>query len=123
MRSPEEAVFEKNATTLNIEVETLINMIRAGILPACAKDMAKYTLMPALAIERESTYTGIKKETDKLKDLFDKKPHNLRREAAYLCDTVKPQMVAIRALEGEEAVGGKLVPLPDPESRPLQHEP
>merc|ERR1712146_541056 len=66
-----EIMFENYATTLSVEVETLIDMIETGILPACAKDMAKYKAMPALAGDREATYTG---------------------------DTIKPQMVAIRAL-------------------------
>merc|ERR1712211_163632 len=93
-----EVMFENYATTLSVEVETLINMIETGILPVCAKDMAKYKSMPALAGDREATYTSIKTETDKLKVLFDKKPHDLKAEATYLCDTIKPQMVAIRAL-------------------------
>merc|ERR1712050_172828 len=33
-----EVMFEDYATTLSVEVETLIDMIETGILPACAKD-------------------------------------------------------------------------------------
>merc|ERR1712187_881565 len=79
-----EVMFENYATTLSVEVETLVGMIETGILPACAKDMAKCAPMPALAGDRQATYTGIKTETDKLKQLFDKKPHDLRAEATYL---------------------------------------
>jgi len=93
-----EVMFENYNTTLSVEVSTLIDMIETGILPACAKDMAKFAAMPKLAGEREATYTGIKAETDKLKTLFDKKPHDLQAEAKYLCDTIKPQMLAVRAL-------------------------
>merc|ERR1712137_532921 len=91
-----EVMFENYNTTLSVEVETLIDMIETGILPACAKDMAKYQAMPALGGDREATYTSIKTETDKLKGLFSKKPHDLKAEATYLCDTIKPQMQAIR---------------------------
>merc|ERR1719229_1438531 len=37
-----EVMFENYITTLNVEVETLVGMVETGILPACAKDMAKY---------------------------------------------------------------------------------
>merc|ERR1712039_983034 len=93
-----EVMFENYSTTLSVEVQTLIDMVETGILPACAKDMAKYQVFPELAGDRKATYASIKKETDKLKDLFDKKPHGLKEEATSLCDTVKPQMAAIRAL-------------------------
>merc|ERR1712084_3157 len=92
-----EVMFENYATTLSVEVNTLCDMIETGILPACAKDMAKYAAMPKLAGEREATYMGIKAETDKLKSLFDKKPHELKAEATFLRDTIKPQMQAIQA--------------------------
>merc|ERR1712050_320861 len=59
-------------------------MFETGILPACAKDMAKYQAMPSLAGERQVTYDNIKSETDKLKQLFDKRPHELQAEAKYL---------------------------------------
>merc|ERR1712014_543028 len=96
------------------EVSTLIDMIETGILPACAKDMAKFAAMPKLAGEREATYTGIKDETDKLKALFEKKPHDLKAEATYLCDTVKPQMLAVRALvdKAESLLEKGLYPYP-----------
>merc|ERR1712157_13595 len=91
-----EVMFENYATTLSVEVQTLIDMIETGILPACAKDMAKYAAMPALGGERQATYTGIKTETDKLKQLFEKKPHELQTEAKYLCDVIKPQILEVR---------------------------
>jgi len=118
-----EVMFENYATTLSVEVETLINMIETGILPACAKDMAKYKAMPALAGDREATYTSIKTETDKLKDLFGKKPHDLRAEATYLCDTMKPQMAAIRALvdKAEGLLEAGLYPYPTYEELIYSH--
>mmetsp|Transcript_83682 Transcript_83682/g.234439 ORF Transcript_83682/g.234439 Transcript_83682/m.234439 type:complete len:700 (-) Transcript_83682:354-2453(-) len=93
-----DVMFENYNTTLCIEAQTLVDMMETGILPACAKDMAKYAAMPKLAGDREAVYTSIKTETDKLKALMEKKPHELREEASYLCDTVKPQMAAVRTL-------------------------
>merc|ERR1712050_184379 len=60
-----EVMFENYATTLSVEVQTLIDMVETGILPACAKDMAKYQVFPELAGDRKAAYAGIKKETDK----------------------------------------------------------
>merc|ERR1719168_346267 len=118
-----EVMFENYATTLSVEVETLIDMIETGILPACAKDMAKYSSMPALAGDRQATYTSIKTETDKLKQLFEKKPHDLRAEATYLCDTVKPQMAAIRAAvdKAEGLLEAGLYPYPTYEELIYSH--
>jgi glutamine synthetase len=118
-----EVMFENYATTLGVEVQTLVDMIETGILPACAKDMAKYAAMPALGGERQVTYTGIKTETDKLKQLFEKKPHDLQAEATYLCDVVKPQMLEVRKLvdkaEGLLEVG--LYPYPTYETLLYTH--
>merc|ERR1712146_150667 len=118
-----EVMFENYTTTLSVEVETLIDMIETGILPACAKDMAKYQSMPALAGDREATYKSIEAETDKLKGLFVKKPHELKAEATYLCDTIKPQMVAIRALvdKAEGLLEAGLYPYPTYEELIYSH--
>merc|ERR1712187_785210 len=111
-------------TALSVEVQTLVDMIETGILPACAKDMAKYAAMPALGGERQATYTGIKTENDKLKQLFEKKPHDLQAEAKYLCDVIKPQMEAVRALvdqsEGLMELG--LYPYPTYEELIYSHQ-
>merc|ERR1712014_301694 len=58
-----------------------MGMVETGILPACAQDMASYTAMPSLKGDRESVHGNIKKETDKLSQLFAKKPHDLAAEA------------------------------------------
>mmetsp|Transcript_73916 Transcript_73916/g.209346 ORF Transcript_73916/g.209346 Transcript_73916/m.209346 type:complete len:676 (+) Transcript_73916:3-2030(+) len=94
----QEVMYENYNTTLSVEVQTLVQMVETGILPACATDMAKYTAMPALKGQREEVYGGIMTETDKLKQLFGSKPHELAQEAEYLCNTVKPQMSVVRAL-------------------------
>jgi glutamine synthetase len=93
-----EVMFESYNTTLSVEVETLISMVETGILPACAKDLAKYEKTAALRGDREATYNGIKGECVKLQQLFEKKPHDVREEATYLCDVIRPQMAAVRAL-------------------------
>jgi glutamine synthetase len=94
-----EVLFENYVGTLCTEVNTLVHMIETGVIPACAKDMAKYEGdMKMMAGEREATYVGIKAESDKLKCMFQHRPDDLRAEATYLCDVVKPQMSVVRAL-------------------------
>merc|ERR1719221_2053340 len=92
----QEVMYENYNTVLSIEVETMIQMVETGILPACAQDMAAYTAMPSLAGDRSKTYEGILSETMKLKECFAAKPHDLAQEAEYLCSNVKPQMVKVR---------------------------
>eukprot|EP00415_Alexandrium_ostenfeldii_P000530 UN0530 len=91
----QEVMFENYYTVLSVEVETMVQMVQTSILPACAKDLAKYASAPSLKGDRGEIYDGIKKETDKLSELFSKKPHALQEEATYLCETVKPQMAAV----------------------------
>jgi glutamine synthetase len=92
----QEVMYENYNTSLSIEVETMIRMVETGILPACAQDMAAYTAMPSLAGDRSKTYEDIMAETKKLKDCFAAKPHDLVKEAEYLCNKVKPQMAKVR---------------------------
>merc|ERR1712066_247052 len=70
----QEVMYENYATTLTVEVTTMVQMVETGILPACAQDMASYAAMPSLKGDRESVYGNIKKETDKLSELFAKEP-------------------------------------------------
>merc|ERR1711920_55896 len=72
-------------------------MVETGILPACSKDLATYAAMPGLSGDRQATYAVIKEEAEKLKVLFERRPHELQEEARYLCDYIKPQMLALRS--------------------------
>jgi glutamine synthetase len=92
----QEVMYENYNTVLSIEVETMIQMVETGILPACAQDMAAFAAMPKLAGDRVKTYADIMTETNKLKEVFAGKPHDLAKEAEYLCNSVKPQMVKVR---------------------------
>merc|ERR1712151_391674 len=118
-----EVMFENYVTSMGVEVQTLVDMINTGILPACAKDMAKYAAMPALGGERQATYTGIKTETDKLSQLFEKKPHDMQAEAKYFCDVIKPQMLEVRKLvdKAEGLLEADLYPYPSYETLIYSH--
>jgi len=118
-----EVMFENYVTTLDIEISTLISMIETGILPACAKDMAKYAAMKDLAGDREATYKAIKVETDKLKAIAAKRPSDLHKDATYINDTVKPQMLAVRAAvdKAEGLIEAGLYPYPTYEAMLYSH--
>merc|ERR1712048_881379 len=109
-----EVMYENYVTTLSIEVDTMINMVRTGFLPAFAKELASYKDSPELAGDRSQLYMKVKEQAEKLKSLSDKRPHDLKAEAAYMCDTVKPQMEVLRSYvdEAESIMEKSMYPFP-----------
>ena len=122
----QEVMYENYISSLCCEVETMIQMVETGFLPACAKDLEKYKGFEKLGGNRkarggqrvkafrgfseasqaplscfhrlEAIYEAILEQLEKLKSGFEKKPHSsLAAEASYLCDSIKPQMLALRA--------------------------
>lgn len=93
-----EIMYEAYNTTLSIEAKTMIEMVETGILPACVEDLALYKDYADFAGDRPATYRSIKKENDKLKTMLASIPHDVIKEADYLCDIVKPQMTVVRGL-------------------------
>jgi glutamine synthetase len=120
-------MFENYNTTVKIEADTLLHMIETGIIPACANDYTKFVeegLMDFLGDDRSETYKGIKAESDKLRELLAKVPHgDLPQEAEYFCNTVKPQMVAIREVvdKAEGLMEQGLYPYPTYEQMLYEH--
>merc|ERR1711972_555532 len=94
-----EVMYEAYITTISVEVQTLIDMVDAAIIPACVKDMGKYKDFPKLSGGRDGLYQSIAEENEKLKSLKEKMPNTgLHEEAVYCCETLKPQMETIRSL-------------------------
>jgi len=118
-----ELMFEGYCTTLNTEVATLVKMVETGILPACAKDLATYKDASFLAGDRVETYSSIKRENDKLKELAAAHHGDVEAEAFYLCDTVKPQMEVVRALvdKAEGLMQAEFYPYPTYEALVYSH--
>jgi glutamine synthetase len=119
-----EVMIENYITTLSTEVETLLNMMETGIIPACTKDLVKYSgSMKQLAGNRESIYTGILRETQKLREMCKQKSDEALSEAKYLCEVVKPQMSVIRSLvdEAEGLIETDLYPFPTYEQLLFSH--
>jgi glutamine synthetase len=116
-----EVMYEAYNSTLSIEAKTMVDMVQTAILPSCARDLAAFKDAPALAGDRTTIYGSIKKEADKLKSLMDKVPHDMVKEAEYLCDTVKPQMHALRTLVDEAEGLLEVYPYPTYEAMLYHH--
>jgi len=118
-----ETMYENYITTLSIEVETMVQMVSTGFLPACAKDLATYAAAPQLAGERRKLYASVKDEAEKLQSLSAGTPHGLAAEAAYLCNTVKPQMEVLRKCvdDAEQLMDKSLYPYPTYETLLYAH--
>jgi len=82
-----------------------------------------YEVLPALGGDRQEVYTGIAAEINKLKDMIGALPSGLAAQAAYLCDTVKPQMGAVRSLvdKAEGLIAKELYPYPTYETILYSH--
>jgi len=109
-----ETMYENYCSVLNIEAETMLSMINNAFVPAMAKDMATYMDQPAFAGERKTIYPSVLEESKKLKGLMASLPDDLAKQARYLCDTVKPQMAALRKQVdcAEELIESSLYPFP-----------
>jgi len=92
-----ETMYENYVTTLKVEVQTMLNMVNSGFCPAMAADLQNYSCAPEFAGDRKAIYTEVLTESKKLKAVFEKLPEDLAEEAKYICNTVKPQMEALRS--------------------------
>mmetsp|Transcript_34006 Transcript_34006/g.76321 ORF Transcript_34006/g.76321 Transcript_34006/m.76321 type:complete len:728 (+) Transcript_34006:59-2242(+) len=120
----QEVMYENYISCMCCEVETMINMVETGYLPACAKDLEKYKGFDKLAGNRKAVYDAIVDDLEKLKSVIAAKPHtSLAAEATYLCDTVKPQMVALRGKvdKAESVMEASLYPYPTYEAMIYSH--
>jgi glutamine synthetase len=119
-----EVMYENYNTVLAIEAETMIKMVETDIIPACVKDLAKYKDFPKMAGQRTTTYESIVDEVENLKQVLEKLPGNsLHEDAVYLCNTLKPQMVKLRALvdKAEGLLESGLYPYPTYEQLLYSH--
>merc|ERR1712176_993284 len=118
-----EVMYEAYNTTLSVEVNTMVDMVKTGFMPAFAQDLALYKDAHDLAGNRKALYTSVKTETEKLATMMKDAPHDMVAEAEYLCDKVKEQMVKVRSLvdEAEGILDKGLYPYPTYESMLYHH--
>jgi len=121
-----EVMYEAYITTLTVEAETMVGMVETGIIPACAKDLAKYGQAPKLAEDRSALYESIIGEKQKLKMMVSEVSGaglSIADEAVFFCEKVKPQMLALRKLvdDAEALLETGLYPYPSYEALLYSH--
>jgi glutamine synthetase len=121
-KAKQETMYEMYNTTLMVEVKTMIQMVESGFLPACAKDLNAFA-NTKLAGGRQALYESIMKQNDALKAMLSKVPSDMVAEAEWLCNTVKPQMDALRKLvdEAEGLMEKSVYPYPSYEAMLYHH--
>merc|ERR1719247_2191875 len=120
----QELMYENYSICVSTEAQTLIQMVDSGIVPACAKDLSIYKDAPKLAGDRPKVYQKITEENKKLKLALEKVPSDdSEKEAFYYCETVKPQIEAVRTMvdKAEELMAADVYPFPTYEQLLYSH--
>jgi glutamine synthetase len=120
----QELMYENYSICVSTEAETLVSMVDSGIIPACAKDLSIYKDAPELAEDRPKVYKKISEEKKKLVAALKKVPSDdSEKEAFYYCETVKPQMEALRSVvdKAEELMAAENYPFPKYEDLLYSH--
>merc|ERR1719366_29402 len=71
-------------------------MVNTKFIPAMAEDLQKYSAIPEMAGDRKAIYTQVMTDCKNLKAAMAKMPEDLKEEAKYLCNIIKPQMGNLR---------------------------
>lgn len=118
-----ETMYENYIATLDIEVETMLQMVHTGFMPAFARDLSIYRDAPELAGGRKKLYASVETEAEKLKNIRAAAPQGLKEEAAYIANEVKPQMEALRQAvdDAELLIDKSLYPYPTYENLLYAH--
>eukprot|EP01006_Ploeotia_vitrea_P016049 TRINITY_DN46519_c0_g1_i1.p2 TRINITY_DN46519_c0_g1~~TRINITY_DN46519_c0_g1_i1.p2 ORF type:complete len:130 (+),score=90.12 TRINITY_DN46519_c0_g1_i1:122-511(+) len=108
-----------------MEASTLLEMLTTGVIPVLLEDQVSSTLAAAstsskvihnFLAKKEKLVESIVAETEKLEELFNAWPSDAgdREQAVYACDTIKPQMEAVRELvdQAERKVPSDMWPFP-----------
>ena len=115
LRARQEVLYENYSQQILIEANTLLDMMKQGAIPACARDLQGYTGTP-LAGKREGLYGMLAAQTDQLESIVASLPHgdDLHAEARYCCDEILPAMDALRDTcdEAEGLCAAGLWPFP-----------
>merc|ERR1712070_418456 len=91
-----ECLFENYATTIEVEATTLLEMVRTGIEPAVAQDIAIYSSGTPTFTKRKKVYDSITTLTDSLETLVSKLPEDPEAASSYCAYKIKPLMLQIR---------------------------
>jgi len=87
-----DATYAQYVEAMTEEVNALVAAAEDALLPACTDEPP---------VELRATYERLYEETQALCALMGDRPSELVAEAWYLCDALKPRMVAVRDLVEE----------------------
>ena len=95
-----QVMYDTHVETVLIEANCMLDMLRSGVLPACAADLAAFDKAPQLAGERKAAYDELAALTAKLRDVIDAVPDSpdARVVAKYTQDVLRPAMKQTRAV-------------------------
>lgn len=123
LQARQNVLYENYTQHILIEANTMLDMMKQGVIPACARDLQGYTGTP-LAGKREKLYSLLAMQTDTLADLVESLPHaSLADEARYCCDVILPAMNELRDTcdEAEGECASALWPYPSYFNITLSH--
>lgn len=123
LRARQNVLYENYVQHILIEANTMIDMMKQGVIPACARDLQGYTGTP-LAGKREQLYSLLALQTDTLVDVARNLPHgSIADEAEYCCNVILPAMNELRATcdEAEGECAASLWPYPSYTQLTLSH--
>lgn len=106
--------FQRYSDDIEIEVNTMINMMNQGVLPACAADLKAYE-GTNLSGNRPAVYEKLASETAALQKVSDAWPTDNEEEAAeYALSVAKPALEQARKAHdaAEVLIDGALYPYP-----------
>jgi glutamine synthetase len=123
LEARQEVLYENYVQHILIESNTLIDMMKTGVIPACARDLQGYA-GTSLAGRREELYSTVAAKTDTLAQYVQNLPHGgLAVEAKYCCEVILPAMDILRDScdEAEGECAAALWPFPKYSTLTLSH--
>merc|ERR1719387_519015 len=112
-------MWDAYAQSLQVEAHAMLQMLKRGVIPACANDLKDYEgqnpIFAVLAGERLELYKQLAEETRWLDKVAHLVPEGEARAARYCLEKLKPQMEKTRAVHDkcEELIQSELYPFPN----------
>jgi glutamine synthetase len=114
LEAVQSVMYERYALDIEIEADTMLDMVNQGVLPAAAADLKSYD-GTALAGSRPAVYGALADASAALQAHRDAWPMDDEAEAAtYAKEVIKPSMAAVREAHdmAERLIESNLYPFP-----------
>jgi len=107
--------WERYMLDIEVEADTMLDMINQGVLPACGSDLRQYKKHHNLSGPRYAVYSDLATAIEALQTVRDAWPMDDHVEGSmYARDVVIPAMTAVRAIhdKAERLIATDLYPFP-----------